>query len=108
MDLNKQLYWWLATIMFCTLVLVGGVIAHDRGIDQAMIDHLLDFHLDVQERLEEDRDRYEADKIIEAEKQRRYNEFSDEVSGWWRDSGDSGSSSDRGTYTPPENNGNRE
>lgn len=106
MSENKHLAWMLGIIMFCTLALVGGVIAHDRGVDQAMIDHLFDFHFDPQEALEADRERWEDQKRETERKQQQYDKFVDEVRNWARDS--DSSSSDRGTYTPPENNGCRD
>lgn len=108
MEQNKQLAWCVGFMLFFTVTLVGCVIAHDRGIDQAIVDHLFDFHFDPQEAAERDKDRWEADKIIEAERQRRHNEFCDEVQNWWRDSDNAFSGCNEGTYTPPDNNGCRD
>lgn len=111
MDQNKQLGWWIGSIMFCALALVVGVMAHDRGVDQAIIDHLFDFHFDaghVQEEIERHKAQEEVDRIVQAERQRRYNEFADEVMGFWRDSDNCSGGRGDGTYTPPENNGCRE
>jgi hypothetical protein len=106
MEQNKQLAWWMGSILFCSIALVGGVMAHDRGIDQAIVDHLFDFHFDPQHALEQDRDRYEAERRKEEARQRHYDEFCKELESWSRDSDNS--SSGEGTYSPPDNNGCRE
>lgn len=89
-------------------MLVLGVFAHDRGIDQAIVDHLFDFHFDPQEQLEADRERYDAEKRSQEVKKQNHDKFCDEVQNWWKDSDNAFSSSNEGTYTPPENNGCRD
>jgi hypothetical protein len=92
---NQSLTWWVGGLIGGALVLVACVVAHDRGADQAFIDHLFDFHLDVgeiQRELEQEKSKRDYDKSTQREWVRDMNFRDHEV----------------GTYTPPENNGNRD
>lgn len=79
-------------------VLCGIVIANDLGI----VDHLFDFHLDV-DGIKEQAARDMTDR---KENERRYGERSKDagVSGWsrWSNDNRSADSSERGTYGPPD------
>jgi hypothetical protein len=89
---NQSLLAWVGGIVGAALVLVVGVVAHDR---LAIVDHLFDFHLDVaevQRELEQEREDREHNKAVQRE--------------WCRDL--SFRDHEVGTCTPPENNGNRD
>lgn len=111
MSENRSLAYWIMGIFSVALLLIVGVVAHDKGIDQAIIDHLFDFHFDaehVQQEIENDRIQRDVDRAVQAERERRHNAFADEIMGFWRDSDNCSGGNNEGTYTPPENNGCRD
>ena len=94
MNENRHLCYMMAIIFGCALFLVVAVIAHDRGCDQAIVDHLFHFHIDehaVREKL--DRMRHEKD-INDRTTQEWVNDLR------WKDSSDYGP--DVGTVGPPD------
>jgi hypothetical protein len=95
MSQNRTLATWLACIFIFTGLLVGSIIAHDRGADQAIVDHIFHFHVDMedfQNELEEERTKNELNKEVQRE--------------WVRDM--QFRDHDVGTVSPPDHNGNRD
>ncbi len=89
---NKSLLAWVGGLFGGALVLVAAVVAQDRI---AIVDHLFDFHLDVDEiqrEVQNERSKRENNREIQRE--------------WSRDL--SFKDHEVGTCTPPENNGNRD
>lgn len=106
---HKKFLWTLFSIFSGAFLLVLGVFAHDRGADQAVIDHFFDFHLDmdkVQEQLEEDKFNRDVQAQIQAENDKRREEWTAEVRELW--GGNSSRDNDCGTVSPPDHNGNRD
>lgn len=101
---NKKLIYWMLGIFSTTFLLIIGVMAHDRQIDKCIVDHLFDFHLDVehiQEEHEKDKINREEEKKIQEDNLRRQQEWADEIRSCWRDSD---SSDGEGTSCERENN----
>jgi hypothetical protein len=104
MSENKKLLWWIGSIFSASCLLIVGVIAHDRGLDTAIIDHVFDFHLDpdsVRSDIEADKFKRDVQARVQAENDKRREEWASEVREWWRDGNGSNDDSDRGTVDRP-------
>ena len=101
---NGKLLGWLLGIFTTAFLLIAGVIAHDRGTDQAIIDHIFDFHLDYDSAMsdiEADKFRKEVEDRTQAQNEQRREEWASEVREWWKDGNSSSSHDDRGTVDRP-------
>jgi hypothetical protein len=96
MSENKKLIYWILGIFSATFLLIVGVMAHDRGIDIAIVDHLFHFHVD-EHAIREELDRMTHEK---ADKDARREEWVNDIRGCWRDNDDYGR--DVGTVGPPD------
>lgn len=97
---NNKLIAWLIGIFGSAFLLVVGVWAHDRHVEQCIVDHLFDFHLDadhITQDIERDSFRRDVQERVAKENKERQQRWADEIREWWRD-GLAESSDDRGTY----------
>lgn len=103
MSQNKELFWWMGSILTGTCLLIAGVIAHDHQIDKCIVDHIFDFHLDADHAMQDidaDKFRKEVEERMRHDNNRRCEEWAEEMRGWYRDDNNS-ASDDRGTLDRP-------
>lgn len=95
MSENRSLIHWIVAIFSVAVLLVAGVMAHDRGIELAIVDHLFDFHIN-EHAVRDELDRMTQEKH---DKEQKTKEWVNDIR-WERDS-ESGSN-DVGTVGPPD------
>lgn len=81
---NKKLAYFSLTLLGISAFLVAGVIAHDRGLDQAFIDHLCDFHVNS-DAIHQEVDRIEKDKQKALEREERIREWCEDIRSFGRE-----------------------
>ena len=100
----------VGSMVVTAFLLVIGVWAHDRHVENCAIDHLFDFHLDydhVMEDVKKDTNRKELERRMEERSLQRQQQWADDIRDWGH-SGSAFDGNDVGTFSKDDRDCNRD